>query len=129
MGIYDVQEKKHAGKSWYTATVKDPITNELFKSGMVEKEVNVKKHASASLKLPLHLAKTRIIDGKIIVNLNNCRTHTHTTHMIRADPKTVYKTNKRGFYVPAFGCPGSPAEGTCTISKTLRSEFEALATD
>ena len=65
LGIYKCLEENLDGESWYTATVEDPVTGELFSSGMVSKDVDVKARDNSSLKLPLHLAKTRIIDGKV----------------------------------------------------------------
>jgi hypothetical protein len=64
MGSFLVHAKEHNGRTWFTASFTDPITNETFSSGLA-REVNAKAHSKNALKLPLHLADTRILDGKV----------------------------------------------------------------
>lgn len=62
-GSFLVHAKEHNGRTWFTATFTDPITNETFSSGLA-REV-AKTHSRDALKLPAHLADTTILDGKV----------------------------------------------------------------
>ena len=62
---YDVQKMIQNGKLWYTATVTDPMTNEVFSSGFIKKEVKAEKRPTSYLNPPLHRVESKIIDGKV----------------------------------------------------------------
>ncbi|KAL3822461.1 hypothetical protein ACHAXA_006889 [Cyclostephanos tholiformis] len=61
---FDVQSRTRDGKTWWTATFTDPITNETFSSGLTQ-AVQAKAKVGATLHPPLHLASAMIIDGKV----------------------------------------------------------------
>jgi len=61
---FHVQEMTHENKEIFTATFTDPITKEMFSSGLGG-EINVEKRRSSSLATPLHLGKVKILDGKV----------------------------------------------------------------
>ena len=61
---YDIQTTSFEGRDWFTATVQTPFSNERFVSG-IGRVISTKKKPSASLKVPLHEAETKVIDGKV----------------------------------------------------------------
>jgi len=70
---FDVQVKNYEAK-FYSATFTDPITNEVFHSGLGTK-VNVAQHPTVSLGTPFHLAEARILDGKVYYRTKKIAEH------------------------------------------------------
>lgn len=69
-----VEKKTIGGKGWFTAIFIDPRTNEAFSSGLGQ-EIHAEKRPSAALKTPLHLAETKVEDGKVWYTQENLAEH------------------------------------------------------
>eukprot|EP00956_Cyclotella_meneghiniana_P008645 scaffold11789_cov38-Cyclotella_meneghiniana.AAC.1 len=60
---------------WCTSTLVNPITGEEFCSGLVGKEVNVPKAKGCFMRVPLHEAEVKVVDGKVYYRDNKLANH------------------------------------------------------
>jgi len=94
LATYDIQLTFFEGRKWFTATVQTPISNEIHVSG-IGRVVSTKKNPSASLKVPLHKAETKIIDGKVYYSSPRLAEHAAAAtaidcYMFRYNPTGIH---------------------------------------
>eukprot|EP00956_Cyclotella_meneghiniana_P033158 scaffold94010_cov53-Cyclotella_meneghiniana.AAC.1 len=61
--------------TWFTSTLVNPITGEEFCSGLVGKEIDVQKKKGCTMKVPLHEAEVKVVDGKVYFRDNKLANH------------------------------------------------------
>jgi hypothetical protein len=62
-------------RKWFTASVKNPLSEEEFFSGLVGREVPVESAQSNELSTPLHLSDVKVSDGKVYYQDRSLATH------------------------------------------------------
>ena len=63
------------GQSWYTSTITNPFTHEVFRSGLIGEKVDVEWRRDSSMRVPPHEDDAKVIDGRVYYKNPNCALH------------------------------------------------------